>query len=80
MDNTKADITKITGFKKLASWQQKLFRDIHKLHNSMIGSNKEDYPVSVKWIKDKKEPRHSYLKVVFKNGEWLHYTLQGNWY
>ena len=69
------DFTKVKGFDKLNHEQQELFIETYKLHNSIQGHEyKEDYiPVSVKSEKD-------YLKVVFQNGEWLHYTQKGDWY
>lgn len=75
MNYIEIDFDKVKGFNKLTPGQQKLFIETYKLHNSIQGSEyKEDYvPVSVKW-------ENGYLKVVFKNGIWLHYTQKGEWY
>lgn len=75
MNYLEIDFTKVKGFNKLTAEQQKLFIETYKLHNSIQGNDyKEDYiPVSVKSEKD-------YIKVVFQNGEWLHYLKNRTWY
>ncbi len=76
------DFNKVKGFNELTPEQQKLFISTYRLHNSCQGTDykKEWAPVSVKWIRDKEKPQYSYLKVIFKNGKWLHYTRRGDWY
>ena len=81
MNYVEIDFNKVKGFEKLTQKQQELFIGIYKKHNSCQGNDyKKDWaPVSVKWVKDNPE-RYSYLKVIFKNGDWLHYTQRGEWY
>ncbi len=72
------DFDKVKGFNNLTQEQQELFKSTYRVHNSVHGIDyKEEWiPVSVKWI----EGKPSYLKVVFRNRDWLHYTLNGTWY
>jgi len=71
----------VKGFDKLTPVQQSLFIDTYKKHNSLVGSEyKEEWqPVKVAWVEESPS-RYSYLKVEFKNGDWLHYTQKGDWY
>ena len=82
MNYIEIDFNKVKGFNKLTPEQQELFTSTYEGHNSIHGTDyKEDWiPVSVKWIEDKKDNRNSHLKVVFRNGIWLHYTQSGKWY
>ena len=75
------DFNKVKGFNKLTLEQQQLFIEIYKVHNSVHGLEyKQDWvPVSVKWIVEN-PIKYSYLKVVFRNGDWLHYTKKHEWY
>lgn len=65
----------VKGLNKLTPEQKESFFSTHKRHVSGVGNEyKEGWtPISVK-------PLGKNLKVVFKNGEWLHYTPDGNWY
>lgn len=74
MNYIEIDFNKVKGFNKLTPEQQELFKSTYKVHNSVHGLDyKEKWiPVSVKWIDI--GSRLSYLKVVFRNGDWLHYT------
>ncbi len=66
-------LEKIKGYLKLEKWQQDLFESVYKSHMACVG-NKDNWIVkSISWEK-------TYLKVSFKNGEWLHYTKSGTWY
>lgn len=69
------DFNKVKGFKRLTAEQQQLFIRIYKVHNSGQGLDYKDgyTPLSVKWDKN-------HLKVVFKNGIWLHYSQNETWY
>lgn len=69
------DFGSVKGYKKLTEEQRLFFERMFKKHQAGLGTEaKKDFtPVSVKWKK-------TYLKVVFKNGEWLHYTQSGTWY
>jgi hypothetical protein len=71
----------VEGFNKLTPEQQNLFIATYKRHNSIVGSEyKEEWqPVKVAWVEEKPS-QYSYLKVDFKNGQWLHYTQKGDWY
>lgn len=82
MNYIEIDFNKVNGFKKLTPEQQELFKNTYKRHNSCHGSDYKDewIPVSVKWIVDNVDNYYSFLKVVFKNGEWLHYTKRQEWY
>jgi hypothetical protein len=75
------DFNAVEGFNKLTPEQQNLFIRTYKFHNSIQGHEyKEDYiPISVRWIEENPS-RKSYLKVVFRNGIWLHYTQKCDWY
>lgn len=63
------------GFNKLTKEQQELLIKTNARHKAGVGTDYKDgwTPVSVKAIGEN-------LKVVFKNGEWLHYTPSGEWY
>lgn len=65
----------VRGFNKLTPEQQKLLIRTNKRHKAGVGSDYKDgwTPVSVK-------PLGKNLKVTFKNGEWLHYTPNGDWF
>lgn len=65
----------VRGFNKLTPEQQELLIRINERHKAGVGTAyKEGWtPVSVKSLGRN-------LKVVFKNGEWLHYTPEGTWY
>lgn len=65
----------VKGFNKLTPKQQELLIKANKRHKAGVGTDYKDgwTPVSVK-------PLGRNLKVVFKNGEWLHYTPEGSWY
>lgn len=75
------DFNKVKGFNKLTSDQQQLFIDIYKVHNSIVGNDYKDgwKPLKVKWVKDNPD-KYSYLRVDFKNGDWLHYLINKTWY
>lgn len=67
--------TNIKGFSKLTPEQKELLIKTNARHKAVVGDDYKDgwTPVSVK-------PLGKNLKVVFKNGEWLHYTTSGDWY
>lgn len=81
MSYIEIDFMKVKGFDNLTKEQQSLFIDTYKRHNSIVGSKyKESWqPIKVAWVKEKPS-QYSYLKVDFKNGQWLHYTQRGDWY
>lgn len=66
---------KVKGFNKLNKEQQDLLIRVNKRHKAGVGTDyKEGWtPVSV-------SPLDKNLKVVFKNGDWLHYTPRETWY
>lgn len=68
-------IEKIRGFHKLTPEQQRLLLETNARHKAGVGSDYKDgwTPISV-------EPLGKNLKVVFKNGKWLHYAPNGDWY
>lgn len=65
----------LKGYDKLTDYQRQFLNVIYKKHQSCLGAAEKDgyTPVSVKAL----DP--GTLKVVFKNGEWLHYT-NSEWY
>ena len=67
---------KIKGYDKLSEIQKKIFIYTFNRHHSSLGSAaKEEYtPISVK------ELSQTVLKVTFKNGQWLHYNANLDWY
>lgn len=69
------EVKKVKGFNKLTPEQQKGFIWINEKHKAAVGADYKDEwtPISVK-------PLGRNLKVMFKNGEWLHYTPEGTWY
>ena len=67
------DLSNVKGYKKLLKWQQELLERVHKKHLASIESKVQWEIKSVIWDR-------TYLKVIFKNGEWLHYTTDGYWY
>ncbi len=64
---------KIKGFKKLTKEQQELFASTYAEHLASVENKERWEAVSVTW-------EGNYLKVTFRNGEWLHYTKSGLWY
>lgn len=81
MNYIEINFTNVKGFNELTKEQQKLFISTYKRHNSLVGT---DYkagwqPIKVAWVKEKPS-KYSYLKVDFKNGQWLHYTQKCDWY
>jgi hypothetical protein len=82
MDNKylEIDFNNVEGFDQLTQEQQELFKSTYKEHNSIAGTEykKGWIPIKVQWVEEK-PIKYSYLKVDFKNGDWLHYTKKG-WY
>ena len=76
------DFNEVEGYKDLTQAQQELFKDTYRLHNSIAGTEyKEGWrPLKVNWVEDEEDTKYSYLKVIFKNGKWLHYTQTKDWY
>ena len=65
----------IKGYDKLTAQQQRLLVNTNKRHKAGVGTDYKDG-----WTPVKVTPLGENLKVVFKNGEWLHYTPNGSWY
>lgn len=65
----------VRGFNNLTKEQQDTFRNTYKLHNSVQGNDYKE-----EWIPISVESIENHLKVVFRNGIWLHYTQRGDWY
>ncbi len=76
------DFSEVEGYKNLTQAQQELFKDTYRRHNSIVGTDyKEGWrPLKVNWVEDAEDTRYSYLKVIFNNGNWLHYTQKKDWY
>lgn len=64
----------IKGYDKLSEVSKKFFKKVYKLHNSIIGLEYKN-----NWIPIKVIERTTYLKVYFKNGEYLNYYINGTW-
>lgn len=66
----------IKGFTKLTNHQKNFFNSTLKKHQSILGDSlKERYtPVMVKALTPNS------VKVTFKNGDWLHYTSNHEWF
>lgn len=67
------ELQKVKGYDKLSKGQQDLFVRVNAKHIATVENKSSWTPTNVKWDK-------TYLKVTFKNGEWLHYTPGGEWY
>lgn len=69
------EFEKIKGYKELPEAHKTFFQQMFKRHQACLGSEAKIAftPVSVKLEK-------GYLKVSFKNSEWLHYSQNGTWY
>lgn len=81
MNYIEINFSNVKGFDNLSKEQQNLFIETYKIHNSIVGSDyKEGWaPIKVAWVKEKPS-KYSYLKVDFKNGQWLHYTQKKEWH
>jgi len=64
----------VKGFNGLSSSDQELFLEIYTRHQAGHGM---DFKDNWKAVSVRREQR--YFKVVFKNGQWLHYYLDGSW-
>ena len=74
MNYLKIDFAKVKGYNKMSEAAKKHFERVYKEHNSIVGNYyKEDYrPIKVKEHKN-------WIEVHFKNGDWLHYYINGTW-
>lgn len=71
------DFSKVTGYNNLTQFRKIMFSDIYKKHNSSLGTQEKE-----KWIPIKVENcYHSgfCFRVIFANGEWLHYYCDCTW-
>ncbi|MCT4544601.1 MAG: hypothetical protein N4A63_13750 [Vallitalea sp.] len=68
------DFASIKGYNKLGPNAQKFFISIYKKHISILGVKEKS-----KWIPISVEIENTGLKVIFANGEWLHYYANGTW-
>lgn len=66
---------KVKGFNKLTKEQQELLINTNKRHKAGVGLDYKDG-----WTPTSVRPLGKNLKVTFKNGDWLHYTPNGDWY
>lgn len=64
----------VKGFNKLTKEQQDILIRTNIKHKAGVGSDYKDG-----WTPVKVSPLGENLKVVFKNGDWLHYTPEGTW-
>lgn len=64
----------VKGYKDLTEEEKKLFKNVYKLHNSVIGA---DYKEGYKPVKVKAEGNK--LRVDFTNGEYLYYYKDETW-
>lgn len=64
----------VKGYNKLSDGAKMVFAHVYRKHNSNVGEeHKKD------WIPTNVSMKGSYLKVTFRNGEWLHYYPNGTW-
>lgn len=75
MNFIKIDFSKVKGYNNLSDKDKKIFRDTYEIHNSIHGLDYKE-----EWIPEFVEPYGETLKVVFRNGKWLHYTKNNEWY
>lgn len=68
------ECSNIEGYAALSLDARKLFCKTYQVHHDGHGVNHKD-----KWKAVSVEDRAGYLKVMFKNDEWLHYYLNGTW-
>ena len=75
MSYIKIDFNEVKGYSRLSEEAKELFEYTYKRHNSIQGTDyKTDWlPIEVKECKD-------HLRVIFKNGQWLHYTSNKDWF
>lgn len=66
----------LRGYKGLTDYQRQFFNITLKRHQACLGDDlkKEYTPTGVKSLGPRK------VKVTFKNGSWLNYTDNGEWY
>lgn len=67
------NVEKVSGYSRLATDDQKVLKTVYAKHMACI----EDKSL---WELKSVTATERYLKVTFKNGDWLHYTRSGNWY
>ncbi|WP_083273308.1 hypothetical protein [Geosporobacter ferrireducens] len=69
------NLNEVKGYDKLSESAKKLFGEVYKRHNTWheLACREDWVPVQVQ------ECKH-HLKVIFKNGEWLHYLPNGTWF
>lgn len=75
MSYIKVDFSTVEGYNKLSDDAKEVFERVYKAHNSIQGNDYKE-----KYIPVKVEDHEDYLKVNFEDGEWLHYTANGEWY
>lgn len=66
------DFLTIRGYKKLSQNAQNVFERVYNAHSACVGNKMDWTPIEVKEFKE-------FIKVTFKNGEWLHYRPNGKW-
>lgn len=64
----------IKGYNKLTDQQKDIFDKTYEKHQECVEDKSKYIPISVKPI------TKTMLKVVFKNGDWYHYTSGLVWY
>lgn len=74
MNYLEIDFTKVKGYNKLSENAKEIFERTYKVHNSIQGL---DYKEEWQPVKVTESEKH--LKVVFKNGDWLHYYPNETW-
>lgn len=65
----------IKGFERLTPEQQQLLISVNARHKAGVGNDCKDG-----WTPVKVKPISGFLKVNFKNGDWLYYTQSGDWF
>lgn len=68
-------LDKVKGYGDLNPFQKNIFEKVYRKHQGCLNNESKVgfEPKQVAWEK-------GYLRVVFKNKVWLHYTTAGTWY
>ena len=68
-------INQIKDYSKLSLLAKKAFDETYAKHQSCLGESEK-----ANWQAVRVKENRDYIRVDFKNGEWLHYTKNRTWY
>jgi len=66
--------------KHLTTAERKLFFSVYANHNRSMGLEKRANYTLADVLKIESYPEEKCLHVHYKNGDWWHYSIDGNWY